>query len=137
MAWGHRVLVYNRPLKQLINTVAPSLRSSHKLSQRPSRQKQFPSINDADAVDGDEVGGERDPRVDFGGHDVAPVAADAEIGNPSPHEFHRDGVGQFVAVDVDDERLGQSEISNEPADQPEGKEPELRGGPEVGTSGSL
>ena len=93
--------------------------------------------NDTDAVDGDEVGGEGDPRVDFGGHDVAPVAADAEIGNPSPHEFHRDGVGQFVAVDVDDERLGQSEISNEPADQPEGKEPELRGGPEVGTSGSL
>ena len=46
-------------------------------------------------------------------------------------------MGQFVAVDVDDEGLGQSETSDEPADQPERKEPELRRGPEMGASGCL
>ena len=93
--------------------------------------------DDADAVDGDEIGGECDPRIDLGGHDVAPVAADAEVGDTAAHQFHHDGVGQFVTVDVDDERFGKPEVNDEPADQPEGKEPELGGGPEVGASGSL
>ncbi len=95
------------------------------------------SQNDKDAVDRNEVRRERDPSVDLGRDNVSAVAGHPEFGNATAHDFDHEGVGQFVAEDVDDERFGQSEINNEPTNQPEAEEPELGRGPEMRPSGRL
>ena len=64
--------------------------------------------------EGDEVGGEGDEDVGLVGDDVSAVDADAEAADLAETEDHEDGVGEFVAEDVEVEEDLLAELGEEP-----------------------
>ena len=69
-----------------------------------------------DAVERKEIRRERDPEIVPVGDDVPAVAADAELAHASAHEQNPEGVGQFVAENVNEERSRQAEKRDQPQD---------------------
>ena len=95
-------------------------------------QKQSANAVNADrenAVNGKEIGRERDPGVGSIRENVSPLAAHMEAMDTSAKKHHPDGVGKFVTEHVEPLRTRQAEKSHQPQHNTQGEKPEFLGDP--------
>src|SRR5438132_2885609 len=70
------------------------------------------------AVEREKIGGERDQEIAAVGDNVTAVATYAEAADSTTHEQNPEGVGQFVAEDINDDRPRQAKKRNQTQDRP-------------------
>ena len=80
-------------------------------------KKQTEQSIDADcdqAVEREEIGRECDPEIVAIGNDVAAFASDAKTADAASHQIHPQGVSEFMAEDVKQNRSRQTEECDQP-----------------------
>ena len=78
-----------------------------------------------DAVEREKIGRERDPEIIPIGDDVTAVAADAKLADPSSHEQHPEGMGQFMPENVNQHAAAADQRTRSTTRDAQRKEPEF------------
>ena len=114
-----------------IAQVAPNDRIQEPPIRRDIEKQSANPIKDygENAVDGEEIGRERDPRICPIREDMSSLTADFELMHLSPEECHPKRMRELVPEDIEPLRTRQSEESHHPENYSEGKEPKFFGNP--------
>src|SRR5438034_3838202 len=110
-------------------------RTDHGIKQAAVRlntqkQAEHPVSGDREnAVEREEIRGQRDPEVISVCHHKPAIASDAKPADPTAHQQNPERMGQFMPEDINESRARQAEESDQPDDRAQGEEPKFFAGP--------